>query len=39
MTEGRSKHLNVTKNKIGLNPSMAGGSIGNFLVSETPAKD
>jgi hypothetical protein len=32
MTEGRSEHLNVTKNKIGLNPGIAGGEIRNFRV-------
>ncbi|MDC0267990.1 hypothetical protein OAK97_01655 [bacterium] len=39
MTEGHREHLNVRKNKIGLNPGIAGGSIGSFEVSEVPAKD
>lgn len=39
MTEGRSKHLDVTKNKIGLNPGMAGGWIRNFKATEVPTKN
>lgn len=31
--EGRSKYLNVTKHKIGLNPGIAGGEIRNFKVT------
>ena len=38
-TDGRRQHLTVTKNKIGLKPGLAGGSIRNFRVSEAPAKD
>jgi hypothetical protein len=37
--QGHNEHLNVRKNKIGLNPGIAGGSIDNFQVSEVPAKD
>jgi hypothetical protein len=39
MTEGRNKHLNVTKTELGRNPGIAGGSIGNSQVTEAPAKD
>jgi len=36
LTEGRSEYLDVTKNKIGLNPGIAGGWIRNFVVTELP---
>lgn len=36
MTEGRSEHFKVTKNKIGLNSGIAGGWIRNFKVTEVP---
>jgi hypothetical protein len=38
MTEGSSEHLNVTKNKIGLNPGIAGGEIRDFKIMKAPKK-
>ena len=35
----RRKHLKLTKNKIGLNPGIARGSIRTWKVSEAPDKD